>query len=224
MLVFGHAGAPVIFFPTRCAHFYDYENWKVIEAIMSKINAGYIQVYCVDSIDKESFYCDYCQPSEKIYRYLEYERYILEEVLPFVNNRNQNLNIISAGCSMGAYHAVNIAFKHPKRFCKVIGMSGRYDLTIKIGIFADLFNGYRSEDIYFNMPSYYIPNLTERYILDDLRRMEIILAVGQYDAFLLNNKDLSDTLTRKGLKNEFYIWEAEAHNPLSWGKMLQLYL
>ena len=224
LLVFGHRGASVLFFPTRCAHFYDYENWKVIEAIQPKIEAGYVQLFCIDSVDKESFYCHDCQPAEKILRYIQYEKYILEEVLPFINYKNPNSYTISAGCSMGAYHAVNIAFKHPDCFDKVIGMSGRYDLTRRIGIFSDLFNGYRNEDIYFNMPSFYIPNLTDPNILKLLSKMEIILAVGQFDAFLINNKDLSDTLTKKGLKNEFYIWEHEAHNPLHWGKMLQLYL
>ncbi|HEX8462331.1 MAG TPA: esterase, partial [Segetibacter sp.] len=66
LLVFGHGGAPVLFFPTRTARFYDYENWKVIDAIAEKIEKGWLQVYCVDSIDLESFYNTAILPSERI--------------------------------------------------------------------------------------------------------------------------------------------------------------
>ncbi|HEX8357885.1 MAG TPA: esterase, partial [Segetibacter sp.] len=57
LLTFGYGGTPVLFFPTRTARFYDYENWKVVDAIAGKINAGFIQLFCVDSVDIESFYC-----------------------------------------------------------------------------------------------------------------------------------------------------------------------
>lgn len=56
LLVFGHAGPRIMFFPTRAAHFYDYEDWKVIDAISDKIDAGQYQVICIDSVDSESFY------------------------------------------------------------------------------------------------------------------------------------------------------------------------
>src|SRR3954470_24503536 len=128
LLVFGHAGTPVLFFPTRTARFYDYENWKVIDAISGKIDNGNLQVYCVDSIDIETFYCACSHPSQRILRHLQYERYILDEVIPFIKSNNPNDSLISAGCSLGAYHAVNLALRYPHLFCKVVAMSGRYDL------------------------------------------------------------------------------------------------
>ena len=33
ILIFGHAGIPVLFFPTRTAKFYDYEDWNVIDGV-----------------------------------------------------------------------------------------------------------------------------------------------------------------------------------------------
>jgi len=69
LLVFGDAGTPVLFFPTRTARFYDYENWKIIDALQYKINDGLLQVFCVDSIDIESFYGN-IHPAEKIKRHL----------------------------------------------------------------------------------------------------------------------------------------------------------
>src|ERR1700683_1006266 len=81
LLVFGHGGDPVLFFPTRTARFFDYEDWQVIDALRKKIETGVIQVYCVDSVDRESFYARDVPPAERILRYLQYEKYILREVM-----------------------------------------------------------------------------------------------------------------------------------------------
>jgi esterase/lipase superfamily enzyme len=186
LLVFGHAGEPVLFFPTRTAHFYDYENWLVIEALRRKIEGGHIQVYCLDSIDKESFYAKDIAPRERIARHLLYEQYVLKEVLDLVKKRNSYRTFVAAGCSLGAYHAANLAFKYPLLFHKMVGLSGRYDLTNSMLHFEDLFEGYRDENVYFNMPSQFIPNLRDEYFIELMKKMEIIFVVGEDDVFLEN--------------------------------------
>lgn len=223
-LVFGETGKPVLFFPTRTARFYDYENWKVIDAIADKINQGQLQVYCVDSIDIESFYCSCSHPSQRILRHIQYENYILHEVIPFINHRNSNGKIVSAGCSLGAYHAVNIACKHPARFTKVVGMSGRYDLTLQTKSFHDLFDGYWDSTIYFNMPSQYMPNLVDEKIIGQLKKLQIVLAIGKEDPFLPNNEFFHQTLLAKGIPSTLNIWEGEAHRPWFWQQMVKHFL
>jgi esterase/lipase superfamily enzyme len=224
LLAFGHAGNPVLFFPTRTARFYDYEDWKVIDAIRPKIEAGQIQVYCLDSIDKESFYASEVTPAERIQRHLVYEQYILREVMDLVHRRNPGPELVAAGCSLGAYHAVNLAFKYPSMFSKVVGLSGRYDLTLQMEHFEDLFEGHMDETVYFNMPARFIPNLREEHLIAELKKMEIIFVVGQQDAFLDNNRQLSDALWRQGIWNALHIWDGESHKPRYWRYMVQLYL
>ena len=224
LLAFGHAGNPVLFFPTRTARFYDYEDWKVIDAIRPKIEAGLIQVYCLDSIDKESFYAPDVTPAERIQRHLVYEQYILREVMDLVHRRNPGPELVAAGCSLGAYHAVNLAFKYPSMFSKVVGLSGRYDLTLQMEHFEDLFEGHMDETVYFNMPARFIPNLREEHLIAELKKMEIIFVVGQQDAFLDNNRQLSDALWRQGIWNALHIWDGESHKPRYWRYMVQLYL
>jgi esterase/lipase superfamily enzyme len=224
LLIFGHAGRVVLLFPTRMARFYDYENWKVIEALEPQINAGEMQVYCVDSIDAESFYNKNISPAERIKRHLQYEAYIIEEVIPFMYVKNGTTIFEVAGCSMGAFHAVNLAFKHPLLFKKVIGMSGRYDLTISMQHFNDLFDGYRNEDIYYNMPLQYVPNITDEGTLNAIRNIEVVLVIGQVDPFLPNDQEFSGKLREKGINHQFYIWDGYAHKPKYWSKMVQLYL
>lgn len=223
MLVFGHSGTPVIFFPTRSAHFYDFENWRVIDAMKEKIDAGYIQVYCVDSIDSESFYSD-SPPTLRIARHIQYEKYILEEVIPFIRTQNKKRELIAAGCSLGGYHAVNIAFKHPDIFTKVVGMSARYDLTQALPYFADLFDGYFDENIYYNMPNHFVPGISDPKLLRQLREMEITLVIGREDTFLDNNRHLSDSLHQLSVPHQFYIWDDEAHRPRYWREMVKIYL
>jgi esterase/lipase superfamily enzyme len=224
LLVFGTGGASVLFFPTRTARFYDYEDWKIIDAIQAKVDNGLLQVYCVDSIDYESFYNQQAHPGHRIWRHIQYEQYILNEVLPLIRSKNPNSYLISAGCSLGAYHAMNIALRHPQLFAKVVGMSGRYDLTASNGPFRDLLEGYSNENIYYNTPNKFIPQLTDERILDDLKKMEIIFAIGRDDPFLENNKHLSSALWEKGIWNALHIWEGEAHKAKYWKKMVNAYL
>src|ERR1700761_8037343 len=77
LLVFGHAGTAIIFFPARMGRFYDYENWGVIESLRPKIEKGYIQLYWVESVDCQSFYNYQCHPAKKVHRHPQYEQYII---------------------------------------------------------------------------------------------------------------------------------------------------
>ncbi len=105
LLVFGQKDTPVLFFPTGGARIYDYESWKIIDAVADKSNNEWLQVYCVDSVDTESFYCTCIHPCQRINRHIQYEQYILEEVLLLIYYKNDIHFIITAGCSLGAYHA-----------------------------------------------------------------------------------------------------------------------
>nr|WP_162989057.1 alpha/beta hydrolase-fold protein [Pedobacter schmidteae] len=224
LLIFGHVGRAVLFFPTRAARFYDYENWGIVEAMRTKIEAGEVQLFCVDSIDAESLYNEQLHPYGRIDRHLQYEQYILNEVIPFISAKNNSGCLETAGCSMGAYHAINLAMKYPWLFKKAVGMSGRYDLTSSPGDFKDLFDGCRNEAIYFNMPGQYLSNLTDRTILQALHQLEVILAVGQTDPFLQGNCEFSSLLHQKGIPNQFHQWEDNAHRPRYWKQMVSLYI
>lgn len=224
LLIFGHAGRAVLFFPTRMARFYDYENWGIVAAMKNQISRGEVQLFCVDSIDNESFYNWNLHPAARIHRHLQYEQYLLQEVIPLMQQKNGSGWMEVAGCSMGAYHAINMGMKYPWLFKKAVGISGRYDLTTSPFGFRDLLDGYHDEAVYLNMPLQYISNLTDNYLLHASRGLEVILAVGQTDPFLQANKDLSATLWNKGIPNQFYQWEHNAHRPRYWRQMVPLYL
>jgi esterase/lipase superfamily enzyme len=62
MLVFGEAGTPVLVFPTSMGRFYQWEDFGMIAHMASRIDAGWLQLWCVDSVDSESFYDKKKQP------------------------------------------------------------------------------------------------------------------------------------------------------------------
>lgn len=223
LLVFGTGGKPVIFFPTRTARFFDYEDWKVVEAFKDKLLAEEIQLYCIDSADQQSFYNKSIPPSERIKQHGLFEQYILQELMPFIRQKNSNPNFISAGCSLGAYHAVNLAFRYPLLFSKVLAMSGRYDLTLKLSYFNDLFDGYMNDHIYSHTPTKFLPHIFNPHSLELLRKLDITIVIGEDDAFLENNNLLHQQLLDKLIEHKYFIWKGEAHKAQYWIQMVQLY-
>ena len=224
LLIFGHAGRAVLFFPTRMARFYDYENWGIIDSVKAQINRGELQLFCIDSIDGESFYNTNVHPEVRVARHLQYERYLIDEVLPLMYSKNHSGYIEAAGCSMGAYHAVNLAMKYPWLFKKAVGISGRYDLTESLCGFRDLMDGHRGEDVYFNMPAQYISNLNDGSLLAPLRSMELIFAIGETDPFYAANIRFKNMLWRKNIANQCHVWSGDGHKPRYWRQMVPLYL
>lgn len=79
-------------------------------------------------------------------------------------------------------------------------------------------------EVYFNTPLHFIPNLEDEEILDQLRRLEITLVVGDADPFIGTNIELSEALWQKGIPHELFIWEGRAHKASYWRQMAPLYL
>jgi esterase/lipase superfamily enzyme len=224
LLVFGHAGARVLVYPTRDGRFHEYEDLRLVNSLAHKLDAGHLQLWCVDSVASETFYCFWCHPADRIRRHIQYEEYILNEVWPLMNHKNPHHCTIAHGCSLGAYHATNIAFRHPHLFQKLAAFSGRYDLTLNVETFQDLFNGYYDENIYFHNPSHFLPNLSCGWRLDNLRRMDIVMTIGAEDPFLDNNHHLSGILHAKGIRHQLHIWDGRAHRGSAWRRMAPLYI
>jgi esterase/lipase superfamily enzyme len=224
LLVFGHAGERVVVFPTRQGRFYDYENWGLLEAVRDRIEAGRLQLYCVDSFDSQSLYDWGISPRERVERLRWFEEYILCEVLPLSHALNPHAPLVAHGCSIGAFHAVNIAFRHARLFSRVVAFSGRFDLTHAYAWYPDLFSGYYDAAVYFNTPNHYLPNLTDETLLASLRALDIRLVVGEHDYFFPSNRELSEILWSKGIWHAFRVWGRAAHAPQYWRTMVAQYL
>jgi esterase/lipase superfamily enzyme len=217
LLVFGHAGARALVFPTSRGRFFEFEDRGMVGALRDQLESGALQLYCLDSVDDESFYCRWAHPSGRIQRHVQYEEYILNEVLPLTRQLNDNPFLMALGCSFGAYHAVNIGLRHPHLFGRVLGMSGKYDMT-------SFFSGYYDETIYYHTPLHFVPKLSDPNVIRHLQHLNIILAIGKTDPHIEENRRLSGELWSKGIGNALREWDGWAHDWPYWQQMVRMYI
>jgi esterase/lipase superfamily enzyme len=223
LLVFGEAGPRLLVFPSRKERFYEYEDHGMLHSLRQPLEAGELQAICVDGLDDESLYCFEKTPEERIARQLQFERYILDEVLPFSEELNPHTTLTAHGCSFGAYHAVAIALRHPESFQRALAFSGRYDLTLHTAHFHSLFHGFYSEELREIMPSHFVP-LLEGERLHAIRRLRFTFVIGDEDPFYENNLELCAALSEKKIVNELHAWCGDAHRFRYWRQMIRIYL
>jgi esterase/lipase superfamily enzyme len=212
LLVFGHGGEPVIVFPTSCGRFYQWEDFGMTGALHDKLVDGRVQLFCIDSVDEESFYAKQAPHAARIARDDAYDRYVLSEVVPFVRHRNDR-PITLAGTSFGAYHAVDKGLRHPDVYAKILAMSGAYDLRRYLEI--------DESAAYLRLPLAYLPALKDAWFLDHIRRQRIVLTVGDQDFLLGESCALSDALGAKGLPATLDVWTGYPHDWPAWREMVK---
>ena len=88
LLVFGHAGPPVVVFPSSMGAFFEFEDRGMVGALRHKLESGWLQLYCVSSVDSESWYAKRMHPRQRIERHLQYQSYILGDVVPLIRQLN----------------------------------------------------------------------------------------------------------------------------------------
>jgi esterase/lipase superfamily enzyme len=217
LLIFGHGGARVIVYPTSQGRFYEWQDRGMHHALGEHLERGWIQLYCVDSVDAESWYSRWKHPVQMAERQEQYERYVLDEVLPLSAHKNPTPYVIATGASFGAYHAAALAFRHPHRVNRMLGLSGLYDIR---EIMGDYYDG----RIQAHNPSDFVRHERDPWRLEALRRQDIILVTGRDDRFRGNNEWMSQVLWEKGVGNALRLWDGWAHDWPWWHEMVVRYI
>jgi esterase/lipase superfamily enzyme len=182
------------------------------------IEAGWFQMYCVDQVHTDGgWYSKWAHPGARAWRQLQYDAYLREEVVPLTYVRNPNPYIITAGASFGAYDAMCFALRHPDVVRRVIGMSGMYDIRAQT-------NGYSDENVYRVNPMEFMAHEHDPARLAAFRRQDVILALGETDYHIEQNRAFSGMLWGKGIGNALRVWQGFAHDWPWWERMLRLYL
>lgn len=223
LLVFGEGGPRLLVFPSRKERFYEYEDRGMLHSLKQPVADGKLQVICVDSIDEDSLYCFEKTPEQRIERHLQFEQYVLEEVLPFSEQLNPCSPLTAHGCSFGAYHAVSIALRHPTRFQRALAFGGRYDLTLHTAHFHSLFHGFYSSELRAIIPSHFVPLLAGEQ-LEAIRQVRFTFVIGDEDPFYENNVELCRALSEKQIENDLHAWCGNAHRFRYWRQMIRIYL
>lgn len=218
LLVFGHDGVPLIVFPTSMGRFFDYESRDMISVVANKYESGQLQAFCVDSVDSESWYNKSVPPHDRAARHVEYDQYIQNEVVPYIRSRNSHPGLGVTGCSFGGHHSVAFALRHPDLVTHCISMGGAFDIK-------QFLNGYYDETCYFLNPPDFIPNLNDSWYLDRYRSMRLVLATGETDICLEDNRRFSRILGDKGIPHGLDVWgDGTGHDWQWWRRMAVKFL
>ncbi len=221
IVMYGHYGFSLLLLPTAAADYLEYERFQMINVLSKYVNEGKIKVFSINSINNESWLNDRMHPRHKAIRHQQFNEYVFNEVVPFIKNMtSQETPIILSGASLGALHSANLFFKRPDLFGGVIAMSGNYDLSTYT-------RGYHDQDVYFNSPVQYLPNLTDEYWLSHMRngkKIHILTGSGNYETPDASRR-FSNILISKAIPHELDVWGPDMpHDWPTWRAMLPYYI
>ncbi|HEY0005621.1 MAG TPA: alpha/beta hydrolase-fold protein [Pyrinomonadaceae bacterium] len=222
IVAYGHAGYPMLFFPTAAADFLEYERFHLIDAIAHHIEAGRVRVYSINSVNRYALLNESASPQWKAEILTRYDSYVVDEVLPLIREDvgDAEARPMTTGASLGAYLAANAYFRHPDIFGGTMPMSGSYDVR-------SYFDGYYDQNVYFNNPVDYLRNLDDDYYLPLLRRANAIYILSGQGAYEApdRSRHLSEVLASKGIPHTLDLWGYDVnHDWPWWRKMLDHYI
>lgn len=209
-LWFGWSGRPVLIFPTSGGRFWENEDFSLVGSLADKVEAGEIQLVCVDSVDQESWYNSSAHPADRVRRHDQYDRYLQHELVPYMAHRAARNDVVVFGASFGAYHAANFAGRHPDLVSRAILFSGFYDIH-------QFLYGYWDESCYFHCPIAYIPNM-DGYHSSRLAQVGWVVATGEHDSLINENRAFAAMLSSKGIPNHAEFWPGVFGHDWPWWK------
>ena len=215
--VYGHYGPALLLIPTAAADYLEYERFQLVESIRSFIEEGRLKVFSLNSINNESWMNESMHPKDKAIRHQQFNSYVFDEVIPYIKSNTSNqTKIITCGASFGALHSMNLFLKRPDLINGVLALSGVYDLT-------EYTKGYFDDDVYFNSPQHFIPNLSDHNILEEIRKASPVYIFSGSGSHEDPNasRSFASLLYHKGINYELDIWGSEwPHDWHTWRAVL----
>jgi esterase/lipase superfamily enzyme len=198
--------------------FFEYEDRGMVDALRWQIDSGQLMLFCVDGVDKESWYNRGAHPHDRVERHTAYERYVYHEVVPLMRMRTGHDRVTVTGASFGGYHCTNFALKHPEAVRACVSMSGAFDIH-------QFLDGYYDQTCYFNCPVDFVPQVNDGWQLDQYRReIRWVFGAGEHDICLGENYRIAQIFGNKGIPHWLDVWGYGAvHDWPLWRQMAQKY-
>jgi esterase/lipase superfamily enzyme len=220
LLAYGQWGRPLLAFPSEQGKAGQYEDFGMVDAIASLIDANRVKLYCVDTWDAGTWHDRSAPLEERARRHAGYESWIVEQVVPWIQDDcGGRGDVAVTGVSFGAYHAANFALRRADLFPLAICQSGVYDV-------AAVGWGERGDAVYFNNPMDYIAHAHGDH-LDWLRSQASLVLVcgqGQWEdttGALASTTRFAELLREKGIHCELDLWGHDVpHDWPSWRAQL----
>lgn len=221
IVTYGDYGFALLLVPTAAADYLEYERFQLLDTLAPFIESGKVKVFSVNSINTESWLNKQMIGEHKAIRQNQFNEYIYNEVIPFIRTSTSwETPIITCGASFGALHSMNLFLKRPDLINGVIAMSGVYNLM-------EYTDGFYDEQVYYNSPMHYIPNLSDHNVLEQIRRsnhIHILTGSGEYEAPDAA-KEFAGVLYNKGITYELDVWNHDwKHDWPTWRAMLPHYI
>ena len=86
VMVYGHGGVPFLCFPTQDSMCRNYEDFGMTDQLADFIDGGRIQLFVVDTVDRESWSAKNGIPEWRAARQEQYFHYIVDEVRQLVSH------------------------------------------------------------------------------------------------------------------------------------------
>ncbi len=217
----GHAGTPVLLFPTAGGDAEECERFLMIRALAPLLAAGRIRVWSCDSVSGRAWIDDGLGGAQRARIQNRFDAFVHEEVVPAIRAEcgDPSAEIVAAGQSIGAFNALASLCRHPDEFRVAVCMSGTYDLT-------PWMDGAHTLDFHYSSPLHFLPLLDEGEHLARLRTRFAVLAVGEGPhESPAQSWRVAQVLGSRGVPNRVDDWGADyPHDWPTWRAMLPKYL
>lgn len=213
MLEYGHWGYPILLFPTSRGTHYQNRDFGLTKTVQGFVDSGKVKLYCIDSIDADTWYARHLHPAVRVLNHICYDRMLSEEIVPYLQSTSHVEKIGVGGCSFGGFQAANFAFKHPELVAHMFSMGGAFDIKTFLG-------GYYDDNVYFNNPVDFMQNEQGwRY-----NHMKIVLGTSEHDFCKTDNEYMSNILHNKGIAHWLDIRPYANHDWPVWREMFYDYI
>jgi esterase/lipase superfamily enzyme len=212
-LAFGTRGYPIMLFPTSLGSYNENKDFKLIESVAWFLDEGLVKIYCPDGIDSMSWYNKNVHPADRVKNHIWYDQFLLQELVPLMQQETGVHRIATAGCSFGGFHATNFAFRHPEIVKYVFNMGAAFDIKNQL-------DGYYDDNVYFNNPPDFLPEAQNPFFSD----MFVVLGTGTHDMCWEANEKMAVILKNKGINHWLDVRPERPHDWPAWREMFPHYL
>ncbi|MCX4247994.1 esterase family protein [Paraliomyxa miuraensis] len=217
----GHFGQPVLLFPTAGGDAEECERFLMIKVLMPLLEAGRIKIYTCDSVAGRTWTDGESPGAHRARVQNAFDSFVIKEVVPAIRQdcRSSEIEIITAGASIGAFNAFAAICRHPDVFKAAVCMSGTYDLSRWM-------TGQHTLDFHYSSPLHFLPHMGEGLHLEKLRERFVILATGEGRWESPGESwRTAHVLGSRGVPNRVDLWGKDHdHDWPTWREMLPQYL
>ena len=216
VLSYGDDGLPVLAFPCQDAPCDNWENFGMPEELSDFIESGKIRLFCVDTVDRESWSDTNGDNERRADVQERYFHFVTDELVAFIRSVSTDTRApLVTGFSLGGGHAGIVFFRRPDLFSGVLTCSACFDAS-------HFWGGWSNGVIYDNSPLVFLENMPEDHpyiALYNSRKIVLCAGRGPWERECRRTTTLmGELLPRKGINAWVDLWGEDSDHDWPWWK------